>query len=63
MDALKGRVGAMCAVVAFGVLVVVGLVLGVIDWFESRKKKLVTQAKAMAGRVRIQFASLAPPEL
>jgi len=53
----------MCAVVAFGVLAVIGLGLGVIDWFESRKKKLVTQAKAMARRVRIQLASLAPPEL
>jgi hypothetical protein len=62
MDALKRRVGAMCAVVAFGVLAVIGLGLGVIDWFESRKK-LVTQAKAMARRVRIQLASLAPPEL
>lgn len=35
MDALKKKVGAMCAVVAFGVLVVIGLGLGVVDWFES----------------------------
>jgi hypothetical protein len=35
MDTLKRRVGALCAVVAFGVLAVISLGLAVIDWFES----------------------------